>query len=306
MNILVVGDWQNAIVTWACLGHLGHFAILAPRNGTPEGTIPKLEIPEPGLDDMIQAGQQGPYLAVEIEGTDEVCEDSGRLRVGYGLRAGADRYLQCEPDMAWLATDTPASADVSGLLKQAERLRGVKILVVSSQVPIGTCDRLSEIVQAPVVYVPENMRLGNGINTFLHSARLVVGGDHVQARTRVLEVLAGVDGERVVADLKTSEFIKHATNAWLAMNISFANELSALGEPYGVDMKKVTSALRADDRIGKKAPLMAGDGYGGTLARDAGVLSRMPGATLMRAVQDVNEARSQSRNLAIWKKERGQ
>ena len=68
MNILVVGDWQNAIVTWACLGHLGHFAILAPRNGTPEGTIPKLEIPEPGLDDMIQAGQQGPYLAVEIEG----------------------------------------------------------------------------------------------------------------------------------------------------------------------------------------------------------------------------------------------
>jgi len=293
MKILVVGDWQNAIVTWACLGHIGHDVTLTHQTGGfPDGVAPTLDVHEPRLSDLVGEGTA-----------------AGRLHVFPATAGGPPGVF----DAVWMAMDVPSNPDdgpdLSVLTQATEVYRGwAPRIVISSQVPIGTCRRIQDELLTPVAYVPENMRLGDGVRTFLNADRIVVGADDQDTQTRVAEMLDGISVASPImrTNLATAEMIKHATNAWLATNISLANELAVLSEGRGVDMARVTAGLRADGRIGRRAPLVAGDGYGGTLARDVAVLANMPGATLLKAVRDVNRARLASRAMAVWKKERGE
>lgn len=280
----VIGDWHLAFVTAAGLAALGHSTLLVNPLGpgrVPWPAFPELALNEPGLPEAI-AGARGRGTLAHVNGID----------AGWSA------------DFVWLAIDTPVDErdepDTSTLLRAARDVAAAGcckgVFVVTSQVPLGFCAELEETLGLTVSCVPENLRLGKGIETFLRADRLVIGASAVETRTRVKALLAGIDAQCATCDLPTAEMIKHATNAFLATSISFANELARIGERNGVDSQLVAAALKMDRRIGPLAYVAPGLGFaGGTLPRDLRVLARLGHGhgvptPLVNAVLDVNES----------------
>jgi len=253
-RIVVIGSWQNAFVTAACMAKLGHAVVLLKESGEPWAFRPSLNLKEPGLDELLDRSWVGSM--------------PGMLHYGHltthAWKAG---------DVAWMAIDTPLGPDDAPLLEPlrqaASCVPAEHLLVVSSQVPVGFCSRLSKGPPSRrVVCVPENLRIGDGVRTFLEPDRLVIGGD-ADDRAFVSSLLSGLPVTPLLCDLVTAEMVKHATNAFLATSISLANELAWVGEAYGADNDMVAKALRADSRVGPRAYVKPGLGFsGGTLPRD--------------------------------------
>jgi UDPglucose 6-dehydrogenase len=176
-------------------------------------------------------------------------------------------------------------------------------LVVMSQVPAGTCERLARLAgerfgeALPVACVPENLRLGNALDGFFHPDRLVVGAGDERARTAVQDLFAGIECPFLWMGVRSAEMSKHALNAYLATCISFSSEISDLCEQAGADAHDVVRALRSDRRVSDRAPLLPGLGFaGGTLGRDLRHLVRLGARSgtptpLVEAVADVNRRR---------------
>jgi UDPglucose 6-dehydrogenase len=246
MRISVIGDWHNAHVTARCLAALGHDVTLVNPPGRPAWTsFPALPIEEPGL---LQLPEPKWKNWPPVPGT-----------------------------VDWVAMDVAGNLDEVAVVCRS----APDPLLLSSQVPLGFCESL----KAHVAYIPENMRIGDAVRGFLHPDRLVIGSSDDVTRDDALDILDAIVAPRILCDLATAEMIKHATNGFLAMSVSFANDLARVGQPFGVDMAKVTEALRADKRIGRHAYVRAGLGFGdGTLARDVVTLSargsKMASATL--------------------------
>jgi UDPglucose 6-dehydrogenase len=279
-TVCVIGAWHQAAVAAGGLAELGNevrgAALDASALAGLAAGVPPVE--EPGLADLLRR-----HLA------------SGKLRY-----APLDDALR-GADAALVAIDTPVgpddSPDLSSVVDALEAigrsLSGDLLLVVSAQVPVGTCDRLSERVNSlatghrvDVAYVPEFLRLGNAVELFLHPDRLVIGADDPAVRTRVAEIYRGVDAPIVDTDLRTAEMIKHASNAFLAASVSFANEIAGLCEESGADAVMVAQAMRLDRRIGPYAFVAPGLGFaGGTLGRD------------VRALQALGRARNRATRL---------
>jgi len=280
----VIGDWHLAFITSACLAELGHRTVLVnPRlPGMPEwGAFPSLALTEPELPEMIAAARRDGRLA-HVDGVSDAWS----------------------ADFVWLAIDTPVDErdepDVSVLVTAAERVAESRactgVFVVTSQVPLGFCSGLEQKLGLAVAYVPENLRLGRGVETFLRCDRLVIGASAPETAERVRILLQGVQGACLTCDLPTAEMIKHATNAFLATSISFANELARIGERSKVDNQLVATALKMDKRIGPLAYVSPGLGFaGGTLPRDLRVLQRLGRVSsvptpLVDAILEVNES----------------
>ena len=280
--IAVVGSWHLAHVTAACLAEIGHDVSLyfdAPLSATVYDN-------EPGL--------------FELEAR---MVETGRLRHASLACANWARTV-------WLAEDMPldksGAPDAASMFKLAGNLRGafsdLNLMIVSSQVPIGTCRILEHQLAVPVAYVPENLRLGLAVDDFYHPDRLVIGAKLAETRLAVREMLSKITyGQEhavvpIECSLETAEMVKHATNVFLATSISFANEIARLGERFDVDSKAVAHALRQDSRIGPKAYVRAGEGFApGTLARDLRALQWIGKAggvptPLVDAVLAVNDA----------------
>ncbi len=280
----VIGDWHLAFVTAACLAEMGHDTLLVNpllSGKPPWSTFPELALSEPGLPEIIERAR-----------------GNGLLTHVNGLDAG------WTADFVWLAIDTPVDErdepDVSTLVTAAERVAENKactgVFVVTSQVPLGFCTELEDKVGLTVAYVPENLRLGRGVETFLRADRLVIGASAPATAAQVRALLAGVKSDCLTCDLPTAEMIKHATNAFLATSISFANELARIGERSKVDNQLVAAALKMDKRIGPLAYVAPGLGFaGGTLPRDLRVLQKLGRASdiptpLVDAILEVNES----------------
>src|SRR5207248_1801981 len=130
------------------------------------------------------------------------------------------------------------------------------LLLLSSQVPVGTGQRIRHLLAAAgrpdmlFAYLPENLRLGSAVTDFLHPARLVVGtadGASWHAARAALAGIGAVAPARL--DIASAELAKHATNAYLALCITFANEIAALAATHGGDAALVMAALRSDPRV---------------------------------------------------------
>jgi UDPglucose 6-dehydrogenase len=288
-SICVVGAWHQAAVAAAGLSELGHAVRGVDGNAAAvarlaAGTPP---VEEPGLPDLLLHHLGSGHLRYTPDFVD-------------ALR-GADAAL--------VAIDTPVGADDSPDLASvfeavdaiANGLSGDLLLIIGAQVPVGTCHALTERVRAlagshrvDVAYVPEFLRLGNAVELFLHPDRLVIGADDPAVRARVAQIYRGVDAPVVETGLRTAEMIKHASNAFLAASVSFANEIAGLCEESGADALAVAQAMRLDRRIGPHAFLSPGLGFaGGTLGRDVRALQALGRATarptrLLDAVMAVN------------------
>lgn len=271
MKVCALGIWHLGAVASTCLADLGFQVVGVDQDPARVEELNRGCPPlfEPGLEELLVRN-----LA------------AGRLRyttdVEEGVR-GADYVL--------IAYDTPVDerdeVDLSGLFATAEalalHLTAGATLVVSSQVPVGTCEKLAETVSAVnpslafgIACVPENLRLGQAIERFRHPDMIVIGSDDSRTLTKVAELFASIEAPKINVSLRTAEMTKHAINAYLATCISFANELAVLCDMVGADALKVAEALRMDARVSPRAPLLPGSGFsGGTLARDVKVLRRL-------------------------------
>lgn len=240
---------------------------------------------EPGLEDMITAAKAKELLSFE----NGVIGENGKT--------------EWTADYVWMAVDTPVSDQDEPQLEPLWEIAKLiakfslkpKAFLTSSQIPISFCQELEQIIGVPVVYVPENLRLGKGIETFLKADRTVLGCNHPKILADVRELFRGFETQILECNLVTAEMVKHANNAFLATSISFANELARIGEKFGVDSIFVGKALKLDKRIGTAAYVVPGLGFaGGTLPRDLRVLQKLGKklqipTLLVNAVLDINE-----------------
>jgi len=288
--VCVIGIWHLGAVAAACLADLGHRVVGVDKEPHKVEALYRGVPPlfEPGLQEM---------MARNIA--------AGRLTFTTNLAEALG-----DASYALITYDTPVNdnddVDVSGIFAVAEKLAGHlasgATVIVSSQVPVGTCEEIAAVVRQAnpslhfgIAYTPENLRLGQAIQRFKQPEMIVIGADSEATSQQVEQLLAPIEAPRVRVDLRTAEMAKHAINAFLATSVAFANEIANLCDEAGADALRVSEALRLDSRIGPGAPLHPGLGFaGGTLARDLKVLRRLSErhgyqASLINAVLAVNE-----------------
>ena len=264
MNITVLGLWHLGSVTAACCAR--HFQVTgldfdeAVISGLQQGRAPILE---PGLNELLNAGLATKRLHFTTDAQDACAQ----------------------ADVLWLTYDTPVNDhDESDVAFVLERLRRVlphlpegALVLVSSQLPVGTCRGLeTEFPQFHFACSPENLRLGKALDAFEKAERVVVG-IRTEAKRALLEQLFQPFTPQVIfMRTESAEMVKHALNSFLAVSITFINEIARLCEHTGADAKEVSAGLKSDIRIGPKSYLGPGGPFaGGTLARDVVTLSKL-------------------------------
>lgn len=249
----------------ACLAKLGYKVAATDADQRVVENLRQTKVPvaEPGLDNLIREGITEGNLSF-------VGDLENAVRTA---------------DFVVIAYDTPLDTedrvDLSLVLDAVNRVRNAvtrATIVVSSQVPIGTCERMVAMLSGgagplDLAYVPENLRLGRAIECFMNPDRIVIGSDSPSAIAKVRALFAPIHAKVIEMDLRSAEMSKHVLNAFLGTAISFANEIGNLCDMLGADALKVAEALKSDSRIGSKLPLRPGLGFaGGTLARDLRIL----------------------------------
>jgi UDPglucose 6-dehydrogenase len=271
MNVCVFGLWHLGSVTAACLAGAGHAVTgLDPDPAVVAGlSAGRPPLFEPGLEDLVRQG-----LA------------AGRLRFTADPAAAL-----VGAEVLWVTFDTPVDnddqADVAHVFEHVTalfpHLPAGALVLVSSQVPVGTTRRLEEAYQAAFpdrsigfAYSPENLRLGSALRVFTQPDRVVVGVRRPADRERLAQLFAPITGRLEWMSVESAEMTKHALNAFLAASVAFANELAILGEQVGADAKEVERGLKSEARIGPRAYLSPGAAFaGGTLARDVAFLTAL-------------------------------
>jgi len=270
-KVCVIGLWHLGAVASTCLAELGYQVVGVERDPSKAANLNRGIPPlfEPGLGELMVK-----HLA------------SGRLRFTSDLADGtaAAPYVIIAYDTPVDDQDDPDLAPIIAAVEDlAGHLEDGATIIVSSQVPVGTCEALADRLRAlapglrfGMACVPENLRLGQAIERFLRPDLLVLGADNAQTMAKVEALFSPVPGPRVRVDLRTAEMTKHAINAYLATCISLGNELANLCDEVGADALRVAEALRLESRVSPKAPLLPGLGFaGGTLARDMKVLTSL-------------------------------
>ena len=298
MRIAMFGAGYVGLVSGACLADFGHQVTCIDKDA---GKIARLEqgvmpIYEPGLDRLVARNV--------LEGRLDFAIDPAKA-VG-------------EADAVFIAVGTPSRrgdghADLSFVYAVAEEIAGLldgfTLVVTKSTVPVGTGDEIERIIQTArpgadvaVVSNPEFLREGAAISDFKRPDRVVVGLEDDRARAVMSEIYRPLNLNEtpiLFTGRRTAELTKYAANAFLAMKITFINEIADLCETLGADVQQVARGIGLDNRIGSKF-LHAGPGYGGSCfpkdtlalvrtAADAGSPMRLVETTVQ-----VNDARKKS------------
>jgi UDPglucose 6-dehydrogenase len=264
MKIVVQGLWHLGSVTAACCAQ--HYTVVgldfeaATVAGLEQGRAP---LSEPGLNELIAAGLARQSLSFTTQPA-EAC-------------AGAD--------LLWLCYDTPVNEDdesdadfvLARLALALPHLPSGALVLVSSQLPVGTCRTLEETYpQFHFACSPENLRLGKAIDAFTRAERVVVGARGPEKHELLKRLFAPFTPQVLFMRTESAEMVKHALNSFLALSITFINEIARLCERTGADAKEVAAGLKSEARIGPRAYLGPGGPFGGgTLARDVVTLTKL-------------------------------
>ncbi len=154
------------------------------------------------------------------------------------------------------------------------------LLIISSQIPVETISKLEKFEKLyikkniDIAYIPENLRLGNSIKLFLKPDRLIIGKrNQVKNKKKILSLLRKIRCKKIFVTPESAEMTKHVINSFLALSISFINEIGQISRIYKIPFQDLEKAVKTDQRIGTKSYLSIGNAYsGGTLARDVNFL----------------------------------
>lgn len=260
MRICVIGTGYVGLVAGTCLADMGNDVICVDNDlekliKLNDGIVP---IYEPGLEELIKAN---------------VTE--GRLKFSSDLDNAVKQSLVC-----FIAVGTPQGQDGAANMQYVmvvaegigKSIDGYKVIVDKSTVPVGTADKVTEVIKKyydgefDVVSNPEFLKQGAAVDDFLKPDRVVIGSNSPKATAIMQEVYAPffrTASRFVIMDVKSAEMTKYAANSFLAIKISYANEIANICEAVGADAEMVRIGMCSDKRIGSQF-LFPGLGYGGS------------------------------------------
>lgn len=291
MKICVIGTGYVGLVAGTCLADMGNEVICVDNDlnkleKLKNGVIP---IYEPGLEELIKSNVM-----------------EGRLVFSDNLADAVEKSLVC-----FIAVGTPQSEDGSADLHYVEQvaesigkaIKSYKVIVNKSTVPVGTAQRVTNIIKRfydgefDVVSNPEFLKQGAAVEDFLKPDRVVIGSNSSRATAIMQEVYAPffrTASRFVIMDVKSAEMTKYAANSFLALKISYANEIANICEAVGADAEMVRIGMSLDKRIGSQF-LFPGLGYGGScFPKDVKALLKTAvdnncGHRLIEAADEVNK-----------------
>ncbi len=314
MNLAVIGTGYVGLVTGACFAETGNNVICIDIDESKINKLKKGIIPiyEPGLEELVRKNLS-----------------AGRLKFTTELE-----YAVKNSDIIFLCLPTPSgkdgNVDLSILFNVVKNIGKIlkdeakksespirKIIVSKSTVPVGTADEIKELLKKElekfkdnlkfdVVSNPEFLKEGNAVQDFMFPDRIVIGlnnDESEQVMRELYETFVRTGAPILVMDTRSAEMVKYAANAFLAMRISFMNEIANLCEKLGADVEKVRISIGYDNRIGPKF-LFPGVGWGGScFPKDIRALIKMGegNGVELKIVKSVYEVNERQRKVIVKK-----
>ena len=262
MKITILGSGYVGLVSGTCFSEFGFEVCCVDKDSNKINNLKNNIIPiyEPGLENLVK-------------------KNSAANRLSFSNNINKNIK---EADVVFVAVGTPARrgdghADLSYVYEAAEQiaknLSGYTLVVTKSTVPVGTGDKVKNIIKQTnpeanfdIVSNPEFLREGNAIEDFMRPDRVIVGYETKKAKAIIATIykpLYLIETPIIFTDLKTAELIKYSANAFLAVKISYINQMADLCEKVGADIRDVARGIGLDKRIGSKF-LHPGPGYGGS------------------------------------------
>ena len=259
MKLTIIGTGYVGLVTGACFAETGHHVVCVDNDAAKVKVLQAGGIPiyEPGLEELVRQNVA-----------------AGRLSFTCSTAEGVEKS-----DVIFIAVPTPpqpdGSVDLSFIEKVAREIAGAmtsyKIVVDKSTVPVKTGDQVAETikrynkakVEFDVVSNPEFLREGFAVEDLLKPDRIVIGVRSPRPVAAMKEVYAPFNAPIIVTDINSAELIKHESNSFLALKISYINAISVMCEATGANVQQVASGMGMDERIGRRF-LNASLGFGGS------------------------------------------
>ena len=293
-NICIIGSGHVGLVTGACFADLGNKVICVDNDGAKIEGLKKGRMPfyEPGLEELVHRNTHDRKLSFTTS-------------IEEGVRTS---------EITFIAVGTPPNPDGTADLRFveavsreiAQTMENYKVVVEKSTVPIKTGEWLRRTIKLnnhhdvdfDVVSNPEFLREGSAVYDFMNPDRIVIGAETERAANIMTELYKPLNAPIIVTNIETAELIKHASNSFLALKISYINAIASICEKTGADVVKVAEGMGYDKRIGH-AFLNAGAGYGGfcfpkdlaafiSIAEEAGY-----DFELLKAAQKINDFQQQ-------------
>jgi UDPglucose 6-dehydrogenase len=315
MKVCVIGTGYVGLVTGACLADFGNEVICIDNDPEKLNLLKNGKIPiyEPGLEELVQKNTK-----------------AGHLRFSGDIAEGVEKS-----SVIFISVSTPSKTDGSADLSYVEKvardvaqhMKEYKVIVEKSTVPVMTGKKVAETIsrycpkEVPfdVVSNPEFLREGSAIADTLYPDRIVIGVASQKAADILKELYSPIKAPLIITDIKSAEIIKHASNSFLAMKISFINAVARICDLSGADIKEVALGMGLDKRIGNLF-LNAGLGYGGScFPKDVSAFIKIAellgyNFQLLKAVEGVNASQLQyfhrkieeafwvlkGKKLAVW------
>lgn len=297
MKLAVFGTGYVGLIQSACMAELGNEVVGVDIDAAKIDLLSQGKSPiyEPGIEEILRRNLKEDRLHFTTDAA-EGLKDADVVFIAVGTPSAGDGRA----DLRFVE----AVAKTIGDVLAAEQRMNSTVIVNKSTVPIGTGDMVGRLIRErhngdfSVVSNPEFLREGAAVTDFMNPDRIVIGSDAGNTKAqRIMDRLYAPLGCPILhTDVKTAELIKYASNSFLATSISFINSVAELAESVGADITKVSEGMKLDGRIGPRAFLAAGCGYGGscfpkdvqalvTMAHDAGVH-----VGILEQVEDVNAA----------------
>jgi UDPglucose 6-dehydrogenase len=262
MRLVMVGSGYVGLVSGVCFADFGHDVVCVDKDPAKIARLKNGEVPifEPGLDTMLEANMRAGRLSFTTD-LAEAARDADAIFIAVGTPT---RRGDGHADLTYVYE---ATREIAALAAENA------VIVTKSTVPVGTGDEVERILREvrpganiSVVSNPEFLREGAAIEDFKRPDRIVIGTDSDHARYVMTEIYRPLyinQGPLLFVSRRTSELTKYAANAFLAMKITFINEMADLCEKLDADVQDVARGIGLDNRIGAKF-LHAGPGYGGS------------------------------------------
>ncbi len=259
MKITVIGTGYVGLVSGVCFAEFGFNVVCVDNNLAKVESLQRGEVPiyEPGLDKLMKKNMDAGRLTFSSDSKDSVKD----------------------ADIVFIAVGTPSKEDgsanldyvYSAVAELSDAVNKDAVLVIKSTVPVGTTKSVKRFLQnrgveIDVAFNPEFLKEGAAIDDFMHPDRVILGVESEKAKrvlSQVYRPLYVFNVPIVFTNLETAELSKYSSNAFLAMKVTFINEIANLCEACGADVNDVALAMGLDKRIGDKF-LQAGPGYGGS------------------------------------------
>jgi UDPglucose 6-dehydrogenase len=259
MKLTIIGTGYVGLVTGTCFAEVGHQVVCVDNDPAKvkllqEGGIP---IYEPGLEELVKKNMA-----------------AGRLTFTTSTAEGVEKS-----DVIFIAVPTPPQPDGSVDMSFLERvardiaaaMTSYKVVVDKSTVPVQTGDKVAETIKRygkarvdfDVVSNPEFLREGFAVEDLMRPDRIVVGVRSQRPVPALKEIYAPFKAPIIITDINSAELIKHASNSFLALKISYINAVSVLCEATGANIQEVAHGMGMDERIGRRF-LQASLGFGGS------------------------------------------